>query len=307
MTSKGAKGARGLKGSAIGNNVLEAKLDTVTHPLLKERIRGLTNIGTGRKKNQDAASAYVTTKDKKPHLILTVADGLGAYANSDKASYDAVKGIPLSRSEGLGLVECFEKKHQEIANRFFQANLSKDEGVTDMGCTTVVLVEIEGNKALIANVGDSRAYQIRGDKIIYQTRDQSMIELLIAEGRLKDPQEARRHPLRNVILNSLGSPEPAYQFYEKGQFVRKKSGIPIIEEIDLEKGDYLFLASDGTFTNLTDNEIIQLIRENPWDELENKLSKALQTVLKTGCTSVKGEDANPDNYTFIIYRHLDTL
>ncbi len=285
-----------LEGGFIGDNVRDACLEEKLSPFLKERVIGRTNIGKGRKKNQDAASAYSYPDSKNnSHLVLTVADGLGAYRCAEKASTYVVQEIPRLISETGDSSSAFETVHQSLVRKM-------DE---DTGSTTVVLAEISNDHLRISNVGDSRAYVIRGPEIVFQTRDQSMVELMLKEGRIA-PEMARRHPLRNVILNSVGSPEATYQFIEEGKRVVKLSGLPTTSEFTLKKGDAVLLASDGFFTNFLENEIIQMITKTPWKELNQKMTDAIQQILKVGLTTI-GELANPDNYTYLVYRHLSDL
>ena len=174
----------------------------------------------------------------------------------------------------------------------------------DRGATTLILCDIVGDLLKVATIGDSRAYLIRNERVVYQTEDQSMLTLLVQSGKIpNDRKILRRHPYRNVVLNALGSPEATYEFIEKGKRVIRESGLPIVDQVRLEKGDFLFLATDGVFTNLVDDEIVRMVSQGPWEGLEEKMSAALDSILTSRRTHLD-EEANPDNYTFIVYRHL---
>lgn len=289
---------KNLKGDAIGQNAVDASLQLDSSPPLHKQVIGHTNIGSGREKNQDAASAYFISQDKTPRFILTLADGLGYYHHSEKAAYYAVTRIPVELSKGKNLVSSCGELHAELGKE-----AEKDEKNNE-GSTTVVLADIIGDKATIANIGDSRCYLIRNRKIVYQTRDQTVLELMVTQGlKFDDPGFFRRHPLRNVLLNALGTPEPIYQFEESGKIVHKKTGSPAIDQLDLRKGDFLLLVSDGVYANLYDEELVGIINSETWENLEDHLHTSLQGILISGKTHFN-EPSNPDNYTFIIYRHV---
>lgn len=317
MVQKGKK-LSPLEGTALGDNAADASLDLEGIPYLRERVIGRTNIGRGRETNQDAAGAHFFYRKKNPCVIVSVADGLGFYRYSHRASFEAVRTIPRDLAEGRGIIESCRHFHKRLIEGFpysvkgfvsdpsqisTEQDAEKRQG-EDRGSTTLVLGEILGDKLRIANIGDSRAYLIRNGQIIYRSRDQTLVELLITRGILeRSPAVIRHHPMRNVVLNALGSPEPYYEFEEKGLAVAKPSGIPWVDELQLQVGDLLFLASDGAFTNLTDDQIVELLSKNDWEELNQKIHETLQGILKAGKTFLN-EPANPDNYTFVVYRHM---
>lgn len=272
-----------MKAKAVGGNVSDAILSG-------KQVFGRTNIGAGRQKNQDAAAIHIS----KSSLILAVADGLGFYAHSEKAAHKAVTEIPL----GLP----YQKLHQELIAKLPYAE--RGEKGKDFGATTLILARIGGGKVALDNIGDSRAFQMREGKIIRQTRDQSAIELMQAQGLLeKDPTLLRRHPLRSVLLNALGSPEPTYRFFnEEGKITDLEAGVPLSEEWDLQSGDWIVLATDGFYNNLPEKELIELCEQTPWARLNEALHEAMQKIFRTGKNSA-GEASSPDNYTYIVYRH----
>jgi protein phosphatase len=109
-----------------------------------------------------------------------------------------------------------------------------------MGTTLVAALVREG-KATLVNVGDSRGYRITGGNIRQITRDHSVVEELIQHGALT-PEEARRHPQRNLITRALGTTKQV-----KADLFRET----------LEDGDAILLCSDGLVNEVTDQEILQ--------------------------------------------------
>lgn len=293
-----------LQGCAVGNNQTDAILNFDNTSPLSKCVIGRTNIGKGRDKNQDAASSYFCDC-AEPCIILTIADGLGYYENSEKGAFDAVTRLPQWHCEGEDISASFRLLHGELIQRYpYKIKGYALEGRSnDRGATTVVMASIHQDHLTLAHVGDSRAYLIRDSHIIFRSRDQGMVELLVSRGHIpNDPALLRRHPQRNVLLNALGSPESSYQFEVNGQIVTRQTGDPSIEEIELEKNDYLLLATDGVFTNLTDENIINLITKTPWEQVNENISQCIQNIFNSNKTDW-GEAANFDNYTYVVYRH----
>lgn len=299
-----------LKGHAIGNNSTTARLNPDELSAFAGSILGYTDIGAGREKNQDAASAYCYAANNQKSVILSLSDGLGYYIHSELAAWEAVTLIPQYLGQGLDIQQACLQHHKKLVGGFpYLTKTAKKKGENspesdrDHGATTYVMAKISGSSLQIASVGDSRAYVIRDRKILHVTRDQSLLELLISRGELaRDPALLRRHPYRNVLLNSLGSPEPYFEYEIGGKIQKIKSGTPVLHEMTLKKNDAVFLASDGLFTNLAEQEIIAMLAESGWDQICKKISDRLHLVFKTGKTT-SGEVANPDNYTFVLYRH----
>src|SRR5690349_21573138 len=102
-----------LFGEAIGLNVKDAPLKA--DPLLfHEKILGRTNIGFGRQKNQDALSLYFDDENDK--IYMAIADGLGCYMFSERASYEAVLQVPKKVADGLDILRSVEELHLFFLN-----------------------------------------------------------------------------------------------------------------------------------------------------------------------------------------------
>ncbi len=294
-----------IQAVVIGHNKKEASFADHLLPPWNERVIGYSNIGQGRQKNQDAASFFLFGENPL-HAVLSIADGLGSSFFSEQAAWLAVTQIPKDVGEGGELADSCLRVHRKLVDQQLHSletqTAHPKKIAANMGTTTLVMAEIKENNLTLSNIGDSRATIIRKGESIFQTRDQSMTQLLLDSGELIHPLQTRRHPLRNVILNALGSPEPFFKTYEGNRIMMKPSGLPVVDQLTLEKNDLILLATDGFFTNLDEEEMIDLIHETPWHLLEGTLSSKLQHVLETGETSL-GETANADNFTFVIYRY----
>jgi protein phosphatase len=114
----------------------------------------------------------------------------------------------------------------------------------------MVAVVVAGDRAFIANVGDSRAYLWRKGELQQVTRDQSLIAKLLEEGAITEA-EAATHPRRHVILYSLGSErDPRIDLYE----------------LALQPGDQILLCSDGLTRHVSDDELAIILGEQDPEE-----------------------------------------
>lgn len=299
----------------MGLNVPHQSLNWNPDNPLSFKVIGHSNLGKGREKNQDAASVHFLDDKKEPHLILAVADGLGCYAYSEKAAYEAVQLIPRAWPEQKHSSQAFLNFHHDLLDAFpyeskFPYFGSSDphqkiplkKKKEDRGATTLVLAEIHKSKAKLANIGDSRAYLIRNQEIIRQTQDQSLVEKFLMERQFERRTQPVKQAPSNVILNALGAPEAFYDFYQNGKRVKLKTGEPIFEEWKLKIGDRLLLASDGFFNNFTEDELSEMICLVEWENLENRLIDKVLRTMRKGRVS-ENKVATLDNFTFLVYRH----
>ena len=109
--------------------------------------------------------------------------------------------------------------------------------------TTVVLALVRGNQAWIANVGDSRVYQIREGAVRQITEDDDKALEMMKAGII-NAEEYQNHPHRGVLTQALG--------------MASKTPQAKIYSIQLEPGDNLLLCTDGVYDCLEDPEIAQL-------------------------------------------------
>lgn len=191
-----------------------------------------THQGRVRDHNEDVIFASDEAK------LWIVADGMGGHACGEVASEIVVKQVEISFAEGKPLQSAIELAHTAV--------ISEAERNTDargMGAT-VVAMSCSNDSYTIAWVGDSRAYRLRNNKLELLTRDHSYLEWLKDSG--VEVEEARKHPKRNVITQSIGVGEPNPD---------KVSG-------DFKPGDRYLLCSDGLNDELTDEEICSILRSS---------------------------------------------
>lgn len=204
----------------------------------------------GKRANNEDAYNILHEDDS---LAAVVADGLGGHANGEVASKIAVKYIPQNTLR-------HEFDEDELGYAILDAH--KEICSTDSSaCTTVTALWIEDDKAIAAHVGDSRIYQFRNGKIIYQSEDHSMVQVAISLGKL--PADAcRHHKDRNKVYNVLGD-------------VNARPKIEVFE-LDVLPGDRFLLCSDGFWEPITEETMLETIFSSPapqdWlDEMRDKI------------------------------------
>lgn len=187
-----------------------------------------TDIGCLRDHNED--SLIVAPP------LFAVADGMGGHAAGEIASEIAVHIL----AERAPAHPDSEELNRAVikANRSIIRAAHEGRGREGMG-TTLTAAMLEGERLIIAQVGDSRAYLLHQGKLQQLTRDHSLMADMIEAGQLT-PEEALSHPNRSVITRALGS-DPNTQ--------------PDIYEINVEAGDRLLICSDGLSGMVRDAQI----------------------------------------------------
>lgn len=194
----------------------------------------------GRDYNEDAvgeSDAFGAVR------LFMLADGAGGQGGGDVAARTAIAAakaefmrMPAYSPETL--LRCM--KTADMAVRHKQ---SEETRLARMASTFVaLLVDYRQRKALIGNLGDSRCYVFRGNKVIAQSYDHSLVQRFIDAG-LYPAEKLREHPKRNVLYASLGANEETID-----PFVSDAS-------IDLLSGDGVLLCSDGVW-ELVDEETL---------------------------------------------------
>lgn len=202
---------------------------------------GITDAGCVRPQNQDA---YLIEQLDRNSLLCVVCDGMGGAKSGNIASTLAADVFtqeirrsyhsPCS-SEQMGAMMTSAGK---LANFTVYDQAQQFPEFSGMG-TTLVAALVQGKRATIINVGDSRAYLINRGGIRRITVDHSLVQLMILRGEVT-PEEARHYPGRNLITRAIGT---------------ESSVQSDLFHLDLERGDCLLLCSDG-LTNLVDDQEI---------------------------------------------------
>jgi serine/threonine protein phosphatase PrpC len=209
-------------------------------------VAQLTDVGRKREHNEDNM-AFVIPKDSlvmaSKGALFIVADGMGGHAAGEVASEIAVDTVSNmyyqedSNDVAVSLLRAIKRANASIHQRAAE-NLLR----TGMGTTCVAAV-LRGNMAYIANVGDSRAYLLRGNQVKQISQDHSWVAEQVRAGLLTDEQ-ARTHAQRNVITRCLGT--------------QAEVDIDVYHE-ELHEGDFLVLCTDGLSGLVSDEELQRIV------------------------------------------------
>ena len=241
---------------------------------------GLTDVGCVRKHNEDNFLIDVERG------LFVVADGLGGHAAGEVASQIVVDKMGQFIAQTVELDRTWPMEYDvNLAydgNRLKVALMLTDQAILEdirsnperesMG-STVVACLVHDSSATLAHVGDSRAYLLNARGIQQITRDHSWVAEQVANGILT-PEEARKHPFRNVITQALGN----------------GADLDIaIQEIQVKELDQLLLCSDGLSGMVQDEEIWSIVRAS------GNLEEAAQQLI-----NVARQNGGEDNITVLI-------
>jgi len=203
---------------------------------------GLTDPGCVRPQNQDT---YLFEQLDRNSAICVVCDGMGGAKSGNVASSLAaevfVGEVKRCFSSLMDREKCDQmlRSAAKLANFTVYDQAQQFEEFEGMG-TTLVAVLIRGKKATILNVGDSRAYGINAEGISQLTTDHSVVQMMVDRGELT-PQTAKNYPGKNLITRAVGT-EPAV--------------LCDIFHMDVAKGEFLLLCTDGLSNMMDDQEIL---------------------------------------------------
>ena len=204
-----------------------------------------------RPQNEDCSGYFL----KDGLGCWAVADGLGGHFGGETASCLAVENIISSFKAHQGCSPAMTFQYLEAAHNAILARQAAEAGLSAMRTTVVVLLS-DSQGAVWGHAGDSRLYQFRQGRIIFQTRDHSVPQALVNAGDLK-PEEVRFHEDRHRLLRVLG---------QDGDFR------PTIleEKIPLVDGDAFLLCTDGFWEYMLETEMENVLAKatNPQDWLD---------------------------------------
>jgi protein phosphatase len=225
----------------------------------------VTDTGRRREVNQDAMFAS--------YPLFVVADGMGGHVGGEIASASTIDRLRAVADAGHVSPKTIEK----ALARAVKDIASHPEATDDGTGTTVtgVFLDTTGEAAhwVTLNIGDSRVYLVRDGAIVQITTDHSVVQELVAAGRLS-PEEAENHPYGNVITRAVGPSEGVTPDYVR---------------LDVTEGDRFVICSDGLTKELTDYGIRHFLDENP--DPADAASAMLEAALENG---------GRDNITIIV-------
>jgi len=215
----------------------------------------------GREKNEDRMG-YCYTRDSG---LFAVADGMGGHPEGEMASQLALQSMaalyqreakPTLKNPARFLQDSILAGHHQLLR------YATERALVDTPRTTLVACILQGNAAYWAHCGDSRLYLVREGRLVSRTRDHSYSELQESLAHVV-PLEARFN--RSVLFTCLGSP-----------------GKPVVDSsgpIQLQSGDRLMLCSDGLWSSLQDEVIVELMTTRP---LPDAVPEMVEQALRAG-------------------------
>lgn len=262
---------------------------------VRVQVFGKTDLGRTREHNEDCFLVADLTQRSaslqpavREHVVgergslFVVADGMGGAAAGELASDMATQAIYNHLATTWGSdPEASEqqfafrlKEAVEAANTELHAYAKAHPEVRGMGTTTTA-AGVLGQHAYLSQVGDSRAYLVRGGVAHQLTKDQSLMQRLVEAGELTE-EEAAQSERRNIILQALG-PDARVKVDLTHQ--------------ELRRGDVLVLCSDGLSGQVKKEEIADAVAREP----------NLQAVCDR-LIALANERGGPDNITVIAVR-----
>lgn len=227
----------------------------------------VTDVGLKREENQDCYGYAHTTCSS----VYVVCDGMGGARGGATASSLAVDVILRHIFDHNGEInEITIREAIERANDAIFERAKKDDSLLGMG-TTVVLIGFVGENAIVAHVGDSRAYLLTEGSLRRLSRDHTLVQELVDSGAIT-PDEAAHHPIAHMLTRSLGPTSSV-----------DVDCVTLPEPV--KAGDRFLICSDGLYNVVALEEIEEVLRAKGLEEATGEL---LSLTLSRGA---------PDNVT----------
>jgi PPM family protein phosphatase len=231
-----------------------------------------SDVGLLREGNEDSAYAG-------PQL-LAIADGMGGHAAGEVASAVAISAIAPLDHQGLtrsdDMLDALAAAVTSARNTLHDMSVA-DPAVEGMGTTLTALLWA-GAQVAVCHIGDSRAYLLRSGDLYQITRDHTLIQSLVDEGRLS-PAAAANHPQRSLIIRALQGSTDAD---------------PDLAMHDALIGDRYLLCSDG-LTDVVSDEAVHHVLSTIADA-DQAVDQLIELAIRNG---------GPDNITCIVADVVD--
>ncbi len=209
--------------------------------------QAVNDIG-GRKNNEDSVFPTLGTANEESRLYL-VCDGVGGQDKGEVASAIICHSFPeyVTNNSFEEKGEDFLKEGLKFSEHRISEYLKVHPESAGMASTLTILYFLQNDQALLGWVGDSRIYHIRNGKVLYQTKDHSLVQSLINMGEITE-EEAKNHPQKNIIERAVGGEEPT------------RIDQHLIS--DIRENDYFLMCTDGILENLDKPQIKGWFKSN---------------------------------------------
>ena len=231
---------------------------------LTGRFSFKTDIGKVRLSNEDQACALINASG---NVLLIVCDGMGGQSKGDLASSLAINTVISSFKSRKGFMNRYFAKFWvgnviREANKCVYEQSKSNPSYEGMG-TTLTLLLIIKDTAILGHVGDSRCYFLRNREFEQMSEDQTYVGYLLRTKQITE-EEALIHPKRHVLMNALGVYPAA--------------------SIDIKSfpymGETVLLCSDGLYNNVPTDDIASVLKSE--DSVEQKVNELIAIGNKNG-------------------------
>ncbi|MCL1917452.1 MAG: protein phosphatase 2C domain-containing protein [Peptococcaceae bacterium] len=207
-----------------------------------------------RARNEDNISLLA---ENRGGMIAVVADGLGGEGNGDAASLTTIKTMNARLSGSETTTENVEKAIISANDEIIKLQ-DKDNKMK----STIAVLCLNGTRAVAATVGDTRIYQFRRGKVLYQSTDHSVSQMSVSVGEI-NADKIRGHVDRHRLTRSLGS---------------RKTVEADLTELVSGSGDAFLLCSDGFWELILEEEMSEdLGASKSADEWLNKMRDRIES------------------------------
>ncbi len=231
---------------------------------------GKSDRGIVRDNNEDF---FFAERIGEEEFLFAVADGMGGHLAGEVASRRAIE--TLVREFTRKTDEPLPSKIRRVFDKINSEIISEgNENLEQRGMgTTLSALYIKKDRAFVAHIGDSRIYHFSG-RLKQLTEDHSFVGKLVKDG-LISPEEAKVHPKRNILYQSIG--------------MRRGINVQIEGPIKIKEGEKFLLCTDGLTAVVEENEIETLLSKDI--SPKKTVNELVDTALKRGA---------PDNVTVIV-------
>jgi PPM family protein phosphatase len=201
-----------------------------------------TDVGRVREANEDAMLVEPLDGVRLGQVLVAVADGMGGHKAGEVASALAIESLhrAMKDVDAPAAAETLLAQAMELGNRTIWEAAAEDIEKEGMGTTLVAALVTADGRALIGNVGDSRAYSVVDGTATLVTIDHTWVNQQVASGQMSE-KDARHSPFRNLLTRSLGN-TPQVE-------------VDLFSGLELAPGDALVLVSDGVTGYLDEADV----------------------------------------------------
>jgi PPM family protein phosphatase len=207
-------------------------------------------------------------------VLMAVADGLGGHMHGELAAQIAIDilGAAFAAEANAGLHE-----PSEFLARAFAAGhaaILRDalaRGLPDTPRTVIAACVVQDGHAFWSHIGDCRFYLLRQGRIQVRSRDHTVVQRLVDEGRIRE-EAVGTHPHRNRLLACLGG----YDLPSLGP----------AESVRLTAGDIVLLCSDGFWGPLTQRQLMHALLSRPLEEAIPELAALAESRAGADCDNI---------------------